>query len=64
MSRAARQALRGQSVWHHWKLWNAGLAERCSVIFTMLVDDNAVQSVVRDILRAQPARGTIIVECR
>ena len=46
------------------EVWNAGLAERCSVIFTMLVDDNAVQSVVRDILSAHPAQGTIIVECR
>ena len=40
------------------------LQSAAAVIFTMLVDDNAVQSVVRDILSAQPAQGTIIVECR
>lgn len=41
----------------------ADLAEHCSIIFTMLVDDRAVRSVVQDILRANPAQGTIIVEC-
>ena len=41
----------------------ADLAKHCSIIFTMLVDDQAVRSVVRAILEARPAEGTVLVEC-
>ena len=44
-------------------IWPADLIEQCSIIFTMLVDDTAVRSVIDDILVARPSKGTIIVEC-
>lgn len=44
-------------------MWPADLVKQCSVIFTMLVDDTAVRSVIDDIFVAQPPKGTIIVEC-
>jgi hypothetical protein len=44
-------------------LYCADLAKHCSIIFTMLVDDQAVRSVMGEILEARPAEGTVLVEC-
>ena len=49
----------GMKAW----IWPADLVKQCSIIFTMLVDDTAVRSVIDDIFVAQPSKGTIIVEC-
>ena len=42
---------------------DADLGKQCRIIFSMLGDDEAVRSVVHDILGAHPAKGTVIVEC-